>query len=50
MAWAKITRRWADESELEVEVGCEASYPDAVSEIVAAVVRLDSQAAPEDSE
>jgi hypothetical protein len=39
--WAQITHRWADGTEIELEVGSdEAAYPDVVSELVARVIDL----------
>lgn len=49
-AHARIERRWPDQSVCITEVGCDSSYPDAIAEILAAVVRLDQAASPGDDE
>lgn len=41
MAWARITHRWPDGSETQVEVGTDtAGYPDVMRELVARVSDL----------
>lgn len=39
--WARITYRWSDGTEVDLEVGCdEAAYPDALDQCVAEVLRM----------
>lgn len=50
MAYARITRTWADESACEMEVGCDESYPQSVAEVVAGVVRIDRTACGDEAD
>lgn len=40
MAYARIVQKWTDGTMMEWQVGVEGSYPDAVDEAVACVLRL----------
>ena len=41
MAWARITHRWPDGTEIEMEVGTdEAAFPDVLAELVHECTRL----------
>ncbi len=50
MAYARVSRQWADQTICTVEVGCKESFPDSVAEVVAAVLRLDRETDAEDAE
>ena len=50
MAWARITHRWADGSEAEMEVGTDqAAFPDVLAELVHEVSRLYKVACQDES-
>lgn len=50
MAKASITRRWADDSALAVELEVDGQHPDLLDELVRRVIALDREACPDDVE
>lgn len=49
MAHARITQRFAEGGEIEVDVYVEESFPDAVAECVGEVLRLWREAVPDEA-